>query len=201
MDVGDSLRSHVEDKLEEISGKYFNHTTHATVTFSKEGHGHALTKAHISIQLGKNIMVLADREAADPYAAFDMAAEKVAKQMRRYKTRLRDHHERMEQAPETEILQGRDYILAAEPEAAEEQNDSPATGHDPVIVAEVATDIKTLSVSEAVMLLDLSNQNALMFRNATDNELNMVYRRKDGNIGWVDPSISEADTTALKKRA
>jgi ribosomal subunit interface protein len=198
MDVGDALRTYVTEKLEEINSKYFNHATFATVTFSKEGHGHGQTKAHISIQLGKNIMVLADQAAGDAHSAFDSAAEKVAKQMRRYKKRLRDHHDRMEQEPEVEMLKARDYVLASEAEAPEAENDE---SDAPVIVAEAATDLKTLSVSEAVMLLDLSGQNALMFRNATNNELNMVYRRNDGHIGWVDPAESADAAKGLRKSA
>jgi ribosomal subunit interface protein len=188
MDVGDALRTHVSDKLEDINQKYFNHATFATVTFSREGHGHPKTRAHISIQIGKNIMVIADAVELDPYVSFEAAATKVSKQLRRYKRKLRDHHERLEQTPETEMLKARDYVLASE------QNDAPPVGEDgvpqgddPIVIAEMAMDIETLSVSEAVMRMDLSGQPALMFRNASNSGLNMLYRRYDGNIGWVDP--------------
>lgn len=190
IDVGDALRTHVEDKLEDLNEKYFNHATFATVTFSKEGHGKPRTKTHISVQIGKNIMVVADSTDPDPYAAFDAAAEKVGKQMRRYKRKLRDHHERLEGTPEAEIIKARDYVLAAIPE----QNDDPVSeereipeGEDPAVIAEMTTDIQTMSVSDAVMRLDLSGESALLFRNASHNGLNMVYKRSDGNIGWVDP--------------
>ena len=186
MDLGDALRTHITEKLEDINAKYFNHATDATVTLSKEGHGHGTIKAHISIRIGKDIMVMADDIAGDPYGAFDSAAEKVAKQMRRYKKRLRDHHERLEKTPESEIVRARDYTLAAEPEA-QETEDHEEHGKDPVVIAEITTDIQTMSVSEAVMRLDLSGQNALLFHNASHNGLNMVYRRPDGNIGWIDP--------------
>lgn len=191
INVGDALRTHVTDKLEDLNQKYFNHGTFATVTFSKEGHGHAKTKAHISIQMGKNIMVVADAVENDPYVSFESAAEKVGKQMRRYKRKLRDHHDRMEQTPESEIIKARDYVLAAMPEqdlgAKDEPEDDVPHGEDPVIVAEIEKDIETMSVSEAVMRLDLSKEPALMFRNASHNGLNMIYRRPDGNIGWIDP--------------
>lgn len=198
IDVGDALRTHVEEKLEDINSKYFNHATYATVTFVKEGHGHGQIKARIHIQVGKNIKVMADCLAGDPYAAFDSAAEKVAKQMRRYKKRLRDHHERLEQTPESEIMKARDYVLAVEPEREEENepDDGVPQGEDPVIVAELATSIQTMSVGEAVMRMDLSGQPALMFRNVKNNELNMVYRREDGNIGWVDPSEAAANNAS-----
>jgi len=192
IDVGDALRTHVSDKLEDLNEKYFNHATFATVTFSKEGHGHPVTRAHIQIQLGKNIMVMADATEMDPYVSFDSAAAKVSKQLRRYKRKLRDHHEResKERDPEAEIIKARKYTLAVNPEAIEQDNSEPEDdvpqGDDPVIIAEIDTEIETLSVSEAVMRLDLSGYPALMFRNAKSENINMVYRRPDGNIGWVD---------------
>lgn len=195
MDIGDSLRTHVTEKLEELNTKYFNHATFATVTFSKEGHGHGIINAHIHIRVGKDIMVMSDSQAGDPYGAFETAAEKVGKQLRRYKTRLRDHHDRLEQTPEGEILKARYYTLAAEAEVADE--DLPQ-GEDPVIVAEITTDIQTMSVSDAVMRMDLAGQTALLFRNAKHNGLNMVYRRPDGNIGWVDPGQSAAAQNVAK---
>lgn len=184
IDVGDALRGHVEGKLEDLNQKYFNHATFATVTFSREGHGKPLTRAHISVQVGKNIMVVADAVENDPYVSFENAAEKIGKQMRRYKRRLRDHHERLEQTPESEIAKARDYVLAA---ATEQDIAQPEKEEDPVVIAEMTTDIDTMSVSEAVMRLDLSGQNALLFHNASHKGINLVYRRTDGNIGWVDP--------------
>ena len=181
MDVGDALRTHVEDKLEDLNEKFLNHAAFATVTFSKEGHGKARTKTNISIQLGKNIYVVADSTDADPYAAFDTAADKVGKQMRRYKRKLRDHHERQDQ----NVIQARDYVLAAAPE----QNDEPEAEapDEPLIVAEMTKDIETMSVSEAVMRLDLSGEDFMVFINAKNSALNVIHRREDGNIGWIDP--------------
>lgn len=196
MDVGDALRTHVANKIEEINSKYFNRATFATVTFSKEGHGHGQTNAHIQIRVGKNIMVLAESLAGDPYGAFDTAAEKVAKQLRRYKRRLRDHHDRIEDTPENEILKARYFTLASESDEKEEQKES--QGDDPLIIAEISTEIQTMSVSDAVMRMDLAGQTALLFRNAKHNGLNMVYRRPDGNIGWVDP-VAEQQKAAIPK--
>lgn len=191
IDVGDALRTHVSDKLEDLNEKYFNHATFATVTFSKEGHGKPRIKTHINVQLGKNIMVAADSTDPDPYAAFEAAASKVGKQMRRYKKKLRDHHERLEMTPEEEIRKARDYVLAAAPEQDDdpvsEERDIPE-GDDPVVIADMLTDLQSMSVSDAVMRLDLSGENALLFYNASHGGLNMVYRRSDGNIGWVDPN-------------
>ncbi len=197
MDIGDALRTHVTEKLEDLNSKYFNHATFATVTFSKEGHGHGQIKAHILIQVGKDIMVMSDNLAGDPYGAFDTAAEKVGKQLRRYKKRLRDHHDRMNQTPESENLKARYYTLAAEPEKDDAQEDVDESGvpqgEDPVIIAEISTDIQKMSVSDAVMRMDLAGKSALLFRNAKHNGLNMVYRRDDGNIGWVDPVSESAE--------
>ncbi len=185
MDVGDSLRGHVQEKLEDLNVKYFNHATYATVTFSREGHGHQQTKVHITIKLGKNIMVMADAQETDARIAFDVAADKAAKQLRRYKRRLRDHHERIERTPESEFLKARDYVIANTPDQDNAGEDSGEQA--PVVIADMATNIESLSVSEAVMRLDLSGQAALLFCNASHGGFNMVYRRPDGNIGWVDP--------------
>jgi ribosomal subunit interface protein len=178
MDLGDALKSHVEGKLEDINSKYFNRAIDATVTFSPEGH--AFTKTHISIRVGKDIMVISDATENDPYVAFDSAAEKVAKQLRRYKRKLRDHHQRLENAPEDHVLPASDYTLSLE-----QDNEEQAADH--LVIAEMTTNIQTMSPSEAAMRLELSGLPAMMFRNATHKGLNMVYIRKDGNIGWVDP--------------
>lgn len=203
IDLGDALRQHVSEKLEDINHKYFNHATFATVTFSKEGHGHGMIKTHILIRVGKDIMVIGETQAGDAYASFDEAAEKVAKQLRRYKKRLRDHHERLEQTPESEIMKARSYVIATEGEDPGKEPDEAEmaqSGDEPVIVAELATDIQKMSVYDAVMRMDLSGQTALLFRNAKHNGLNMVYRRPDGAVGWVDPD-GNAETLAAERES
>ncbi len=199
MDLGEALRTHATDKLEDLNQKYFNNGTEATATFSPEGHGHGLVKTHISIRIGKDIMVMSDAAEADPYVSFDAACEKVAKQLRRYKRRLRDHHNRMEQTPETEMLKARDYVLANEDDSAAAKAEEAADDAAPVVVAEVTANIQTMSVSEAVMRLDLSGQPALMFRNANHKGLNMVYRRADGHVGWLDPEGNECAVNLTRK--
>lgn len=189
MDLGDALRTHVSDKLEDMNAKYFNRATDATVTFAPEGH--SAYKTHISVRIGKDIMVVSDAIEFDPYKSFDQAAEKVAKQMRRYKRRLRDHHQKLDAAPEGHFTPALDYTFSVE------QNNEPE-GEDqdhgePLTIAEISTVIQTMSPSEAVMRLELSAQNALLFRNAQHGELNMVYRRTDGNVGWVDPTGNKKD--------
>lgn len=190
LDVGDSLRSHVQNKLSEIDQKYFNHATSATVTFSREGHGHGLIRVTISYLVSKGIMINTEAENADAYSAFDQAAEKAAKRLRRNKKKLRDHHAGTAKTIESESTKAANYTLAiAELNEAEEQDDSSASQDDPIVIAEMATTIETITVSGAVMRLDLSGESALLFRNAQTQELNMIYRRSDGNIGWIDPSI------------
>lgn len=186
IDVGDALRSYIQEKLEDINAKYFNRAIDANVHFSREGHG--FFKSHIAIRVGKNIQIMADAVENDIYLAFDVASAKVAKQLRRYKNRLRTHHRRIEETPETEMMKARDYILATESDKNEEV-ESEDIDHSRLIVAEMTSDIETLSVSEAVMRMDLANQTAMLFRNASHNGLNLVYRRSDGNVGWVDPYL------------
>lgn len=183
MDLGDALRTHVSTKLEDINSKYFNRAIDATVTFSPEGS--AFTKTHISIRIGKDIMVISDATENDPYVAFDHAADKVAKQLRRYKNKLRDHHQRLEEAPLEFFQSALDYTLSPD------QDNEEINEH--LVIAEIATNIQTMSPSDAAMRLELSGVPALMFRNAGHKGLNMVYRRVDGNIGWVDPDGKVTD--------
>lgn len=187
MDLGAALKTHVEDKLADLNNKYFNRAIDATVTFTPEGH--AFTKTHISIRIGKDIMVISDATETDPYVAFDQAADKVAKQLRRYKRKLRDHHQRMDEAPADTFSTALDYTLAPE-------QDNEGEHADHLVIAEMSTNIQTMSPSEAAMRLELSGLPAMMFRNANHKGLNMVYMRKDGNIGWVDP---DGKATSLGK--
>lgn len=186
IDVGEALREHVTDKLADIDQKYFNHATDATVTFSREGHGSGLFKVHISFNVGKNIQVITEATENDPYVAFDTASEKAAKRLRRYKRKLRDHHNRVEKTPEAEMLKARAFTLVQDAQEASEQ-DNDVQSEDPTIIAEIQTHIEKMSVSEAVMRMELADQNALMFRNASNDKLSMVYLRKDGNVGWLEP--------------
>ncbi len=183
IDVGTALTTHVEEKLNDLNNKYFNRAIDATVQFSREGHG--FFKAHISIRVGKNILIMGDAIESDIYLAFDMAAAKVAKQLRRYKNRLRNHHRKLEETPETEIMKAQNYVIATQEH--HEEAEEPADDENPIVIAEMTDHIETLSVSDAVMRMDLAHSTALLFRNAKHGGLNLVYRRNDGNIGWVDP--------------
>lgn len=189
LDVGDALRTHVKDQLASMVGKYFGNPMEATVILSKDAH---LYKADIQVHVGRGILLQSNAEATEPYPAFDDAAEKVAKRLRRYKRRLKDHHERttLNQLP---VQPARKYILEAEIDRDDHEDhadDVPvaeSNGHQGIVVAEMETAIEMLTVSEAVMRMDLAELPAMMFRNRAHGGLNMIYRRTDGNFGWVDP--------------
>lgn len=186
LDIGDALRAHVDSSLNRILGKYFGNAIEARVVLSREGH---LYRAVVSAHVGRNILLEAHAEAGEPYPAFDAAAERLSKRLRRHKRRLRSHHKEASGGPDT--LPAQQYILAGltdEPGAEEDEEAIQGESEDqPVVVAEMATEIPSLTVSEAVMRMDLAELPALMFRNSAHGGLNMIYKRPDGNIGWLDP--------------
>jgi len=188
LDVGDALRSHVAENLNGVVGKYFGKPIEANVVFSREAH---LFRADISVHVGRGIMVQSIGEADEPYPAFDTACDKIAKRLSRYKGRLKDHHNSSE-AVAAEAVQAKKYILQADAEEHHDGHGEPAAGHQPVVIAEMTTSITLLTVSEAVMRMELAELPAMMFRNRAHGGLNMVYRRTDGNVGWVDPKGSTA---------
>lgn len=187
IDVGDALKTRAQESLDHIFGKYFSNPIEATVTMSKETY---LFQSQISVHVGRGIMLQAEGQADTANAAYDLAAETLAKRLRRYKRRLRDHHRAA-----TESMRAQAYILAPEADDHDDEpqhvnGEVPAVDAQPVVVAEMQTDIPTLTVGEAVMRLDLANSQAMMFLNRAHGGLNMVYRRNDGHIGWVDPRLA-----------
>ena len=182
IDVGEALRTHVAQSLDHANAKYFGNQIEATVTLSKQSH---LFSADIAVHIGRGILVHAEESADQAYAAFDLAVDHLTKRMRRYKRRLRDHHR-----AETQTFPASQYILR--PEAEDELEPAVNRSEAPAVIAEMQTEIPTLTVGEAVMRLDLSNLKAMMFLNRAHGGLNMVYRRNDGNIGWVDPRLGAA---------
>lgn len=191
IDVGDALRSHVEARLKDITGKYFNDSLDAHVTFSREGHSF---RADITVHAGRGITLQANGSANEPYPAFDMAADRVARQLKRYRNKIKDHHHEGK-SREAEAMMANAFVLHGAQDSEEEANDNP------VVVAEMTTPIETMSVSEAVMRLDLGDLPALMFRNRANGGLNMIYRRDDGNVGWVDPSYENAAKPKIQNKA
>jgi len=183
IDVGDALRRHTQAAIEDIAEKYFGNALEAHVVFSREAH---LIQCDLQVHVGRGILVRSEAEANEAYAAFDIAAERIDKRLRRYKRRLRDHHAHEKERERAEPL-GRTYVLQpGDGEAA-----PPAEDEHPqaMVIAEMETPIPQLSVSEAVMRLDLADLPALMFRNSARGTLNVIYRRRDGNIGWIDPGL------------
>jgi ribosomal subunit interface protein len=180
LDVGDALRGHVSDQLTILAEKYFSNPIDATVVFAHEAH---LYKSDISIRVGRGIMLQAVAEATEIYPAFEAAAEKMGKRLRRYKSRLRDHHIHNAAAEAPVPAPATQYVIEADLHEEREEE----TGAEPVVIAEMDTTIETLSVADAVMRMDLADVPALLFRSGAHGGLNMVYRRPDGHVGWVDP--------------
>jgi ribosomal subunit interface protein len=179
LDVGDALRTHVDESLSRILDKYFGDALEVTVTLSRDAH---LYRAVISAHVGRGIQLEAHGDANEPYPAFDGAADRLSKRLRRYKRRLRDHNSK---AVEAAPLPAQQYILAGD--SFEELGEESSADGPPAVVAEMTTEIPMLTVSEAVMRMDLANLPAMMFRNSAHGGLNMIYQRSDGNIGWIDP--------------
>jgi ribosomal subunit interface protein len=202
-EIGEALRRHVEGSLGSILDKYFKTAIEAHVIVSKEAH---LNRAEISIHIGRGIVVNARAAALDAYLAFDAAAERLAKQLRRYKRRLRDHHVKGRE-PAGTSERAMDYVLApigeeeaevAEAGGEEDEGGNAETGDvngAPAVIAEMSTELPSLTVGEAAMRMDLAEAPVLLFRNRSHGELNIVYRRTDGNIGWIDPELDAARRT------
>lgn len=185
IDVGEALRVHVEDNLAAGVSKYFDRPVDANVVFSRRGHEFVCDS---SVHLPTGLTAQAHGASEDIYAAFEQAADRIEKQLRRHKRRLKDHH----QARKTpiEMVEATSYVLRGyEDEGGDEGPDAPAplNGEQPVIVAEMTMPVKTLTVSEAVMQMELAHATFLVFRNDASGRINVVYERDDGNVGWIDP--------------
>lgn len=181
VDLGESFRAHAETRLQDGVNKYIDRMNKVDVVVSKESHlfrvdihGNTGTHAHVAVK--------SKGAATEVYVAFDQAAERLEKQLRRYKRRLTNHHTNKQEREATSIARAKKYVLKSE-----HDNDELAEEGAPAVIAEKPTDIETLTVSEAVMKMDLSDLPALMFINKSHGRMNVVYRRHDGNISWVDP--------------
>ena len=183
VELSDALRARVADHLDQIAGKYFDHAQEAQVTFSR---ARSFFTCDINMHAGRGLRLRGEGEAADANSAFDDAAEHIAKRLRRYRRRVNEHAR--EAANKERPQAARQYVLRQELEAetTAEPGKQPATYA--TVIAETPTEIVLLSVSDAVMRMDLADQPVLMFRNSATGELNVVYRRSDGNIGWIAPS-------------
>lgn len=179
IDVGESLKQHVEQELGEVVRKYAERPTDATIVFSKDATEFV---CEATVHLSTGLTTQAKAHDFDIYTCFEKCAEKIEKQMRRYKRRLKDHHR--DRASPVEFLSAASYILAG---SETDSEDSEPDTLQPIIVAETKTKIKSLSVGEAVMQMELDGAPVLVFKNERNDGLNVVYRRDDGNIGWIEP--------------
>ncbi|MBI1238210.1 MAG: ribosome-associated translation inhibitor RaiA [Alphaproteobacteria bacterium] len=178
IDIGDALRGHVLERLESVVEKYFDRTIDGTVAFARDGNDY---RADCAVHLKSGMVLHAHSRSPDIYASFEGAIERMEKRLRRYKRRLKDHHA----AGAAPVVSAGDIVIAA----PRDEDVEPET-LDPVVVAESATPLRTLTVGEAVMQLDLAEVPLVMFRNSAHGEWNVVYRRADGNIGWIDPRFA-----------
>ena len=183
VELSDALRTRVAEQLSTIASKYFDHAQEAYVTFSR---ARSFFTCDINVHAGRGLLLRGEGEAADAHSAFDDAAEHIAKRLRRYRRRMNEHARDLAHRERPEAA--RQYILRQEEEpmgrAVDAVNDVEAYA---TVIAEVQTEIALLSVGDAVMRMDLADQTVMMFRNSASGVLNVVYRRDDGHIGWIDP--------------
>ena len=181
IDIGEALQTHVKAELGEVVEKYAQRPTEVVVSFSRVAHEYACeTTLHLSTGLNAQ----AKGHATEIYAAFESCREKMDKQLRRYKRRLRNHHR--DRAEPVEFDGGSSYILAASNDRDDHEDTEPDT-LQPIVIAEMETKIPSITVGEAVMQLELAGHRMLVFRNDGHGGVNVVYRRDDGTIGWIDP--------------
>ena len=178
VDVGDSLQTQAVSRIEGLAEKYFPRAVAASVTFSPGPHADFI--CDIVAPVINNVVLKAHQQAPEAHIAFEAAADKIEKQLSRYAKRLKEH----KADGTSQFVEDAGYtVFAPPPEAAAEPDEE---AH-PAIVAETKVDIPEATVSDAVMLMDLRNTPALLFKNSATGEFNMIYRREDGNIGWVEP--------------
>lgn len=176
MDIGDSLKSRIEERITDAVDKYFGHGFGGQVTMDKQG---AFFHADCMIHLDSGVTLQASARETDAHASFDKAAERIEKRLRRYKRKLKDH----------QTSNGQDELAAAySVMTTPDEDEELAEDFAPLVVAESSMTVRTQTVAMAVMQLELMDQPVNVFKNAASGAVNVVYRRTDGNIGWVDPS-------------
>jgi ribosomal subunit interface protein len=178
LDIGEALRQHVLEKVEATVARYFGGSVGGHVVITREGSGY---RSDCTLRLSSGVSLHAEGRGHDAYPCFDQAADKIEKRLRRYKARLRDH------AGPPSIGRGKVAHYVVEPPQDEEE---PIGGFNPVVVAEETDELKSLSVASAVAELDLSDAPVVIFQHAGSGRVNIVYRRRDGAIGWLDPQAS-----------
>lgn len=193
MDLGEAIQIHVNEALEACVTKYIGRPSEATVTFGKTNARDGDTKGRefaceIVLHLASGVFLTTEGHAGDAHSAFDQAMEKLDKRVRRYKRRLKDHHTNGKSPLPAE--EASSYIIQA-PTLDEEETEDP-----PLVIAEKPTTLRRMTVSDAVVQLDVGNEPVVMFRNAVSGDLSVVYRRDDGNIGWIDGRSTQSSQSA-----
>lgn len=185
INVGEALRDRVSERTDEVLRKYFDGNYSGHMTLSKDGFGF---RTDCSLHLDSGVTLEAESNATDAYASADAALLMIEKRLRRYKSRLKDRSARKAHAAAAALseldgvaLDAPSYVIEAPADVDE------VSGYSPVIIAEATTSLKRLSVSEAVMELDLTGAACLVFQHGSSGRVNIIYRRSDGNLGWVDP--------------
>ena len=184
IDIGETLRDRVNDRIKKVVGKYFDGGFSGHVTISKEGHGF---RSDCAIHLDTGITLHVDGTAGDAYASADQTAQRLEKRLRRYNGRLKQHPSR-KNGVAAENGEMASYVLAAPDRDSEVE----VVDFNPAVIAESTAVLRTYSVSEAVMELDMTGMPVVIFRHGATNRGNVVYRRTDGNIGWIDPAGNSA---------
>ena len=180
LDIGESLRKHVTDKVEAVIARYFDGKVTGHVVISPEGSAY---RTDCSLHLSSGMNLQAEGRAHEPYASFEQAADKIERRLRRYNKRLKDHQAGSEaNSSARERLKVANFVI----EPPDEHEEAPVD-YSPVVVAEGSQTLKNLSVASAVAELDLTGAPVVVFQHATSDRVNIVYRRRDGAIGWLDP--------------
>ncbi|MCK7474459.1 MAG: ribosome-associated translation inhibitor RaiA [Rhodopseudomonas palustris] len=187
INIGDALRGRVSERTEEVLRKYYDGNYSGHITLSKDGFGF---RTDCALHLDSGITLEAESNAADAYASADQALLQIEKRLRRYKSRLKDRATRKSHAvaEASAAINVPSYVIEAPDADVEVEQDA----YNPVIIAEATTSLKRLSVSEAVMEFDLSGAPAMAFIHGSSGRVNLIYRRADGNIGWIDPPAVNA---------
>jgi ribosomal subunit interface protein len=187
LDIGEALRQHVLEKVEATVARYFNGSVAGHVVMTREGSGY---RSDCTLRLSSGLSLHAEGRGQEPYPCFEQAADKIESRLRRYKTRLKGHT-----AASAANARGKveNYLI----ESPHDEDEEPAGGFDPVVVAEGTEDLKVLSVASAVAELDLSGVPVILFQHAGSGRVNVVYRRRDGAIGWLDPQAPRETSRAV----
>lgn len=179
IDIGEALRFYVEDRIDQTLEKFIGNATSGHVRIEKDGSQY---RTDCSLHLGSGLDLQSKGESHDVYASADAALERLETRLRRYKRRLKNHHQKQNAVDEIPAMTALDYVIQVA------DGEEEAVDDVPIIIAEHETNINECAVSDAVMQMDLSERPVVVFRNASHGRINIVYRRSDGNIGWIDPA-------------